>query len=258
MGVKRALSLQKLQKLFPNYSFSALSPTTNGVVDTTYISERYIIKFYERDIKEKIALDADILLRLHSKGLNVPRLLAVSDDWHLYERLKGSSPQTIKLSHIQALARFMVQFHAQKIEYPDEFLEKYEIKTTLSTIKQHSFRFYKELESLKKYTMQNDGFIHGDIFVDNTLFDDKKIAVFDFIDGGNGAYEFDIAVALRSFNPHNRPLYTNVFLSTYNQRGPKKISLDELQKTIKIAGLFYGMLRIEAQKSTSRAKKLVL
>jgi len=257
MGVKRALSLQKLQELFPSYSFDILSPTTSGVVDTTYISEQYIIKFYERDIQEKIALDADILLHLHSAALNVPRLLEVSDGWHLYERLKGDSPQTIKLFHIQTLARFMAQFHAQKIKHPDDFLKKYEIQKTLSKIKKYYFRFYKELEPLKEYTMQNDGFIHGDIFIDNTLFNDKKIAVFDFIDGGSGAYIFDIAVALLSFNPNNRPLYTKVFLNTYNQQRAKKIALDELKKTIKIASLFYGILRIETQKGTSRAKKLI-
>lgn len=228
------------------------------MVDTTYLSESYVIRFYERDIKEKIKLDASILLRLHTEGLNVPRLLEVSEDWYLYERLKGDSPRTIKLSHIQAIARFMAKFHTQKITHPEDCLEKYTIKKTLSEIKQHYFRFYKELEPLKEYKMRCDGFIHGDMFVDNTLFDEQKIAVFDFIDGGSGTYLFDIAVALLSFNPHNRPLYTNIFLSTYNQRAHKKINLDELHKTIKMAGLFYAMLRIESQKNTSRAKKMNL
>jgi len=257
MGVKRELSLTQVKVLFPSYKFSTLTPSTNGVVDTTYISDKYIIKYYERDIKEKVSLDADILLCLQSAGLNVSRLLTRSQGWCLYEKLRGSTPISIHYFHIQALARFMAKLHSLKIPHRESFIEKYTIKQRLFQIKSTNYRFYKTLEPLKNYNPQNNGFIHGDIFKDNTVFAQKNIGIFDFIDGGNGSFVFDIAVALLSFNSSKRSSYITLFLKTYNQNTPKKIDKIELYKNIKIAALFYGMLRLESEKNSSHAKELI-
>ncbi|HIP20880.1 MAG TPA: phosphotransferase [Sulfurimonas sp.] len=257
MGVKRKLSLTQVKNLFPAYKFSSLVPSSSGIVDTTYISDKYIIKYYERGIKEKISLDSDISLRLQSAGLNVSRLLKSSQAWYLYEKLQGSSPRSIHYFHIQALARFMAKLHSVKIPHRESFIQKYAIKQRLLQIKSTNYRFYKTLEPLKSYKPQNDGFIHGDIFKDNTVFTQEKIGVFDFIDGGNGSYVFDISVALLSFNSSKRSSYITLFLKTYNQNAPKKIDKTELAKNIKIAALFYGMLRLESQISGSRAKELI-
>ncbi len=96
------------------------------------------------------------------------------------------------------------------------------------------------------------------MFKDNTLFEKNKIAVFDFIDGGLGEFSFDIAVALLSFNPHNRSSHVKSFLQTYNQKAKKKISYEELQKQLKIAAKFYALLRINHDKTTKRAKELAI
>ncbi|MDF1878621.1 phosphotransferase [Sulfurimonas sp. SAG-AH-194-C20] len=257
MGVKRALTLSQVKTLFPSYTFSSLIPSTSGVMDTTYISDKYVIKFYERDIKEKISLDAMLLEHLSDGGLNVPQLLAHTDGWYLYDKLRGKVPKTIHLFHIQALARFMARFHAKGLHCSEDFLKSYAIKDTLLKIKRSNYRFYKELEILKDYKPKNDGFIHGDLFRDNTVFDGQTIGVFDFIDGGNGSYVFDIAVALLSFNTSKRKSYIRIFLNTYNQTAAKKISQKELLDTIKIASLFYGMLRISEQSDVKRAKELI-
>ncbi|MDF1876253.1 phosphotransferase [Sulfurimonas sp. SAG-AH-194-L11] len=257
MGVKRALSLKQVKSLFPHYTFTSLRPSSSGVVDTTYISDKYIIKYYERHIQERISLDEKILLSLYSVGLKVPRLLTDTEGWYLYEKLQGEVPKSIQLFHIQALARFMAKFHTQKLYHREDFLQKKSIQTALLAIKHTHYRLYKELEVLKTYTPKNDGFIHGDIFKDNTLFCGNKIKVFDFIDGGNGSYVFDIAVALLSFNTQNKDSFLRVFLNTYNQNSPRKIHKKELLENIKIAALFYGMLRLYEQKDTKRAKELI-
>ena len=258
MGVKTTITLQEAQRLFPAFRLENLQATDDGVMDTTYLLDNYILKRYERDILQKIDSDAYHLQTLHKAGLNVPTLLAQNKEWYLYKRLNGLLPKNIQLFHIQTLAQFMAKMHkvTQKMSGTSNFLENYSITTILMPIKKEYYFYYKKLSSLKNFTMRNDGFIHGDIFVDNTLFYNRKIAVFDFIDGGSGSFTFDIAVALLSFNPHKRRLYTNIFLNTYNQHAPKKIKLSALELEVTNAAKLYGLLRLDSSKNVKKAKLL--
>ena len=257
MGVKSFLSLEEAQALFPEYSLTQLTPTANGIVDTTYLSTQYILKKYERQIMQKIKEDTWRLERLHSSGLNVSKLIAQSNEWYLYKQLKGKIPTTIKYYHIQALARFMAKLHSQKLPAQEKFIEKYEVEKKLLTLKRNTYFYYKKLLHLKDFQESCDGFIHGDIFKDNTVFDEEKVAVFDFIDGGLGSYLFDIAVALLSFNPRDKASLNRLFLSSYNQHAPKKIALKTLHKHREIASLFYALLRISSEQNIARVKELL-
>jgi Ser/Thr protein kinase RdoA (MazF antagonist) len=258
MGVKTSITLQEVQKLFPSHTFKTLTPTKNGVIDTTYILDEFILKRYERDIDTKVQEDTKRLQFLRKSGLNVPLCLAQNNSWFLYEKLKGEVPKHIRLKHIQVLARFMAKMH--RVNYKnyakESFLEQYDLDASLYTLQKSFYFYYKKLASLAHYTQKNDGFIHGDIFKDNTLFYKDKIAVFDFIDGGNGSFVFDIAVALVAFNPHKRQSFTRAFLNTYNQRSPYKIELKELQKEISSSAKLYSLLRLTSQRNSKRAKKL--
>jgi homoserine kinase type II len=262
MGVKTALSLQEVQNYFPDFAIQKIEATTEGIIDTTYIAlgkkESYIVKKYERNIQNKILFDTTLLEYLHTKGLNVSRLLATAHPWYLYKKLKGTSPKTIKLYHLQLLGRFIAQLHQQTkvFKNQDSFIQRYPIKSYLQESKRSSFYYYKKLSSLTRYKQECDGFIHGDIFKDNTLFDDNKVAIFDFIDGGCGSFAFDLGVILLSFNPHKRRSYTMMLLKSYNQTAPKKIKLQELKKKIQIAAKLYALLRIHNHKKTQKAKEL--
>ena len=257
MGVKSSLSLEEAQALFPKYSLRELTPTTNGIIDTTYITKDYILKKYERSITQKIKEDTWRLKRLHSAGLNVSQLIAQNAEWYLYKKLQGKSPSTISYYNIQALARFIAKLHSQNLPAQEKFIESYEINEKLLTLKRSSYFYYKKLLPLKDFKEHFDSFIHGDIFKDNTVFDKEEIAIFDFIDGGLGSYAFDIAVALLSFNPNNKSSFDNLFLSTYNQHAPKKIALKTLHKYREIASLFYALLRIASRQNIARVKELL-
>jgi len=258
MGVKTSITLQEVQKLFPSHTFKTLTPTKSGVIDTTYILDEFILKRYERDIDTKVLEDTKRLQFLKKSGLNVPLSLAQNGSWFLYEKLKGEVPKNIQLKHIQSLARFMAKMHMlnYKRHSREDFLEQYDLNANLNILKSSFYFYYKKLSSLAHYTQKNDGFIHGDIFKDNTLFFKDKIGVFDFIDGGNGSFVFDIAVALVAFNPHKRQSFTRAFLNTYNQRAPYKIELKELQKEISSSAKLYSLLRLTSQRNSKRAKKL--
>jgi homoserine kinase type II len=258
MGVQRKLNLQEAQQLFCDFNIETLTPTKDGVMDTTYLSKHYVLKYYEREMGEKILQDAKLLEKLSQAQLNTPKYLAQSKGWYLYTRLQGKTPKNTQLYHIQSLARFMAKMHQEtsKHQCSTLFLEQYQLKKTLYTLKKEFFYYYKELQTLQDIKEQNDGFIHGDIFCDNTLFEGGRIAVFDFIDGACGTFSFDIAVALVAFNPHKRHSFTQLFLNTYNQKAPKKIQKKELLVQIKVAAKLYALLRIKKHKTTTKAKQL--
>ena len=258
MGIQTHITLQEVQKLFPAFEIKSLQETTAGVMDTTYILDKYILKKYERNIQKKVEEDTKILHILKKNGLNVPSFVSKNGEWYLYEKLCGTMPKDISLFHIQSLARFLSKMHrvTQNIQSSASLLESYDILDILNETQTKFYSFYKKLQSLKTYTMKNDGFIHGDIFRDNTLFDGKKIAVFDFIDGANGSFTFDLGVALLSFNPHKRRLYTKLFINTYNQRAPKKVQLRDLETELSNAAKLYGLLRLQRDNNVKNAKLL--
>ena len=264
MGVKTTITLKELNELFPSYGFTELTPTTSGIIDTTYIvhskSAGYILKRYERDIPHKIALDIELLDALKSAGLNVPRCLDNNDGWYIYEKLEGKHPASVKSHHIQALARFMAKMHKEtsKIKCTTNMLVEYEVTQALKYVKENFFGYYKRFEFLKNFTHDHDAIIHGDIFKDNTIFNGRKIGVIDFIDSSCGTFAYDVAVALVGFDARgHHDYFINLFLKNYNQHAPRKLKKSEVIEKMKTAANFFALKRVHEYKNTSRAKELL-
>ena len=242
----------------------ALTPTESGIIDTTYIvhtqEKSYILKKYERDIPRKIALDTKLLKELNSKGLNVPMLIAKNEDWYLYTKLQGKQPNSVKSYHIQALGRFLAKLHCATSTHicDSNTLIETEVINALKFTKKHYFSYYKKLEFLKHFTHENNALIHGDIFKDNTIFNSHKIGVIDFIDSSCGTLSFDAGVALIGFDASlHSEYFINIFLKSYNQHAPKKLSKKVLKEKMRIASHFYALKRIYKYKNTLRAKELL-
>lgn len=264
MGVKTTITLQELNELFPTYSFTELSPTSSGIIDTTYIAHAgtigYIIKKYERDIPHKIELDIKLLSNLKSAGLNVPVCLDNNDGWYIYEKLQGKQPLSVKSYHIQALGRFLAKMHKQtsKIKCDSNRIIEDEVTDSLKYTKENFFGYYKKFEFLKYFTHKHDAIIHGDIFKDNTIFEGKKIGVIDFIDSSCGTFAYDVAVALIGFDAReHHDYFINLFLKNYNQHAPKKLQKSVVKEKMKVASHFFALKRVHEYKNTLRAKELL-
>jgi len=264
VGVKTSINLVALNKIFPTYHFTKITPTFSGIIDTTYIAstdtKSYILKKYERDIPQKIQEDKELLSQLHQSGLNVPLCLEESNGWYLYKKLKGGQPRSVKSYHIQALARFMAKLHhiTSNKRCTNNIRVEDEVTDALKYTKKHFFAYYKKFEFLKYFTHENDAFIHSDIFKDNTIFDASKIGVIDFIDSSCGTYGFDVAVALVGFDARvNNNYFINIFLNAYNQHAPKKLTKKEVLYKMKVASHFYALKRVYEYKNTLRAKELL-
>ena len=264
MGIKTVISLDDLNKIFGSYSFTKLTPTLSGIIDTTYIahtkSKGYIVKKYEREIPLRITKDIVLLSELKSVGLNVPTCLDEKNGWYLYEKLQGKQPQSVKSFHIQALGRFLAKLHKQTSKKSCDYCNRVEdeVTTALKYTKANFFGYYKKFEFLKNFTHKNDALIHGDLFKDNTVFDGTKLGVFDFIDSTCGSFAFDAAVTLVGFDAKINSNYCiNLFLRSYNQHAPKKLSKETVLHNMKIASHFYALKRVHKYKNTQRAKELI-
>lgn len=264
MGVKTTITLKELNELFPAYSFTKLTPTASGIIDTTYIvySEEsgYILKRYERDIPHKIELDIQLLNKLKSAGLNVSVCLESKDGWFIYEKLTGKHPMSVKSYHIQALARFMAKMHKEtsKVKCKTNIILEDEVTESLKYVKGNFFSYYKRFEFLKNFTHNHEAIIHGDIFKDNTIFNGRDIGVIDFIDSSCGTFAYDVAVALVGFDVReHHDYYINLFLKNYNQHAPKKLSKEEVKKKMKFAANFFALKRVYEYKNTSKARELL-
>jgi len=264
MGVKTPISLDELNKIFPSFGFIRLTPTVSGIIDTTYVvfteTDSYILKRYEREIPTKIAQDIELLDELKSAELNVPTCIDKNSGWYLYEKLRGEQPKVIKTYHIQELARFLAKLHTNtyKMRCNSNIISQDEISKLLKYTKSNFFGYYKKLVFLKDYSSKKDGLIHGDIFKDNTVFNDTKIGVFDFIDSTCGSFAFDVGVILVAFDAasHNH-YFINLFVNTYNQSAPKRLNKKEVLKYLHIASSFYALKRINEYKNTKKAKELI-
>ncbi len=264
MGVVTQITLKELNKFFPSYKFIKITPTTSGIVDTTYIVENekksYILKRYEREIQTRVMQDIELLKDLKSIGLNVPTFIEESHGWHIYTKLNGSSPHNVKSYHIQALGRFLAKMHKHtaKTKCTSNTRVEMEVTNALEHTKMHFYSYYKKFEFLKYFTHKNDALIHGDIFKDNTIFNDKKIGVIDFIDSFCSSFIFDVAVALVGFDVKEKDEYLiNIFLISYNQYAPKKLTKTELKRNMKAASHFYALKRVAKYNNTQQAKELL-
>jgi len=256
MGVKTNISLKKANSLFDGFSFKKLSPTTSGIMDTTYFADNFILKKYERDVDVK--RDIKLLQTLKNKNLNVPTCKAQNHPFYLYDKLNGSHVKSVKLFHIISLVRFLKEFHNADIETTNynNIIDKEEINLLLNYTKKHFF-YYKKFLFLKNHNSHVDGVIHGDIFKDNVLFDKHQVKVFDFIDSAKGSFLFDLAVILVGFGVDKSKYYKNISLKVYNQNNNKKYNLKGLENEIKSARAFYALKRIQKHKNTKKAKELL-
>ena len=139
MGVITQISLEEVKELFPTFNIQTLIPTDSGVMDTTYLTEEYILKKYEREVD----VNSDIkLLNTLSTSLSVGYYIAQNKGWFLYKKLQGTQPKTIKTYHIQALARFLAKFHrqTQNMQCYSSFIDNYNLKKILNFTKNNYYR----------------------------------------------------------------------------------------------------------------------
>lgn len=242
MGVKTVLTLMELPK---HFSCTTLVPTSHGVSDTVYITDKGVLKVFETASIEAVYEERDLLNKL--KPLPIPAPLGEvftlrGKPSALYETLRGESLKRPDARHILQIARFMRDFHTLSAGKKSSNVPLFEPSRLEAMIKQSGspelLRFFGSID----LRMSNDGVIHGDLFLDNALFEEDRLTgVFDFIEACEGDFLFDLAVVAASWCLEELPSlgHVTLLLKHYGT----DTGLDDFLPYMRYALLYYATTR---------------
>jgi len=245
MGVITKISLEDVQL---HFECQTISSSTNGVSDSVYfLDDEYILKIFES--KDSLAVNEEIKLLSICDGLKVPKLIKKGFFIHdkpalIYKKCDGKSLEKATKNNLEEIGKFLQTFHqktAQKKSQNSDIFAK-DALSRLIEIANHKPFF--ELFSTIDIVFQNDGIIHGDLFLDNATFlNDKLSCVFDFSEACNGDFYFDLAVVALSWCENNENIGT--LLESYGAT----IEVKDFIHYIRYAGLYYSVTRFLANRN---------
>ncbi len=200
MGVKTIITLRELQDHFP---CTMITPTIHGLSDTVYHSDAGVVKRFENASSTAILEERNLLISLSSLPIAKQKgeiFYLQNKPSVLYETLGGESLQYAKEEHIIQIACFMRDFHTLsrgKISHNIELFKPAYLQILIE--KSNSIELMEIFETID-LVWKNDGIIHGDLFLDNALFENEKLSgVIDFIEACEGDFLFDLAVVAISW-----------------------------------------------------------
>jgi len=257
MGIKREIQKIQLPKKYHKYD---LIETVDGVADTVYLlGKDYVLKLFEQ-IDEKQLINEQVLLRRLSR-LNVPKIdkkFLIDDKWAVvYTQIKGESRKKVTQNEIIAVGEFLKNFHKKTKSLKSlnkNLFEPWRLKELIKVTKNSILLDYIKYADLE---FKNNGIIHGDLFLDNAKFYNKKIGVFDFVEACEGDFLLDLAVVASSWCFDNKEKLDiellNLLLYIYDEKIEKK----NFFKYIKYALLHYATRRFVEKRNYLQLTKRI-
>ncbi len=271
MGVQTKLTLNEINFIAKKDGllFTTIKATKDGITDSTFIGttkkgERYVIKLYEEASYDEVRNEVAFLNRI--KSLNVP--LVVSKKVHIFKKkpivifsfLKGHEPKVLLKTQLRQIALFLAQFHdlSEKIEFSNTYrYSQKDLKTKINTIVHDKEVYFEVKEAFKKrYAKVKDvvlkpkHVIHGDLFPDNTKFDQDSLSgVFDFSNASKSDKLLDLAVVIHSWcfdrkDELDMP-FVKAFLEEYNFYYDEQITLQKLKPYLLYSAVYYAASRFK-------------
>jgi len=249
MGIKTSIKKSQLPIKYQKYN---LIPTVNGVMATVYLLDNiYVLKLFEKDTPI-VTIESEIKLLNSLKNLPIPKVIDRFEinglEVVIYTQIQGEIVSNSTTKHIKQLGIFLKDFHKQSrdIELKNQKLfVKQRLKTLIDSTKNRTLLQKFNNISLK---LNQDGVIHGDLFIDNCKFKDNKLSgVYDFSDACLGDFYFDLAVIVIGccFNKSGLDRKKVEALLSGYEANIKKELFDEY---IKYALLYYATTRFIAKR----------
>lgn len=242
MGIKTVITLQELS---PFIQSSILIPTEHGVSDSVYITDQGVLKLFETATKDTILEERDLLLSLsslpvtkHSSDL----FILHNKPCVIYEKISGKSLENAENDHIIQIAWFMRRFHEQTAGLTSTNIPLFETSRLQWLIHQTQYLPFQTLFDSIDLQLARDGVIHGDLFLDNALFENGELSgVFDFIEACEGDFLFDLAVVAIAWclDGENNHAKVSLLLRNYHHN----VSLENFIPYMNYALLYYATTR---------------
>ncbi len=242
MGIKTTITLKELRD---QIACNVLIPTEHGVSDSVYITDQGVLKLFESASREAISQERNLLRRLiHLRvGQQSSDLFVLHNKpCVMYEKIPGKSLEKADNHHIVQIARFMREFHTCTAGLTSQNTPLFEASRLQSLIDQTQYLPFQKIFDSIDLQLARDGVIHGDLFLDNALFEKGELSgVFDFIDACEGDFLFDLAVVaiawcLDGENNHSK---VDLLLTHYHSN----VSREKFIPYMKYALLYYATTR---------------
>lgn len=289
MSVYTTLTLKEVQDFAAPYGLEVIDliPIQGGIQNTNYFlvceNQQYVLTVFE-DMDEQAAGElVPVLQHLGQAGLAVPVPLSHSGKAihtlknkpaQIAPRMMGEHPIPSTVAQAEAIAIAQAKMHVALKDFKLEraFVRDHaywynvaqEIKPSLNVADKvllgKLLGLYEALTAV--YPDRPRGFIHSDLFRDNTLFEgDQLKGILDFYELNKDEFLFDIAITLNDFCT-NYPEVTlneekaNAFLKAYETVRP--LTEDEkscLELYLAMAAGRFWMMRLQvAQKNAAEGR----
>ncbi|APX61649.1 homoserine kinase [Acinetobacter schindleri] len=289
MSVYTTLTLKEVQDFAAPYGLKAIDliPIQGGIQNTNYFlvceDQQYVLTVFE-DMDEQAAGElVPVLEHLGQAGVAVPVPLSHSGKAihsikgkpaQIAPRMLGEHPMPATKAQAEAIAIAQAKMHValKDFKLEREFVRDHaywyavaqEIKPTLNAADNvllgKLLGLYEALTAV--YTDRPRGFIHSDLFRDNTLFEgDQLNGILDFYELNKDELLFDIAITLNDFCTDYPAVTLNeeravAFLKAYESIRP--LTEDEkacLQLYLAMAAGRFWMMRLQvAQKNAAEGR----
>lgn len=290
MSVYTTLTLKEVQDFAAPYGLQVIDliPIQGGIQNTNYFivcenRQQYVLTIFEEMDEQGAGELVPVLEHLGQAGLAVPVPLSYQGKAihtlkekpaQIAPRMEGEHPMPATLAQAEAIAVAQAKMHVALQDFPLEraFYRDHaywrqvsrEVKPNLNeadTMLLNSLLgLYDALTAM--YPNRPKGFIHSDLFRDNTLFEgDTLKGILDFYELNKDELLFDIAITLNDFCTEYPDVTLNearavAFLNAYETVRP--LTADEkacLELYLAMAAGRFWMMRLQvAQKNAAEGR----
>ena len=280
MSVYTTLTLKEVQDFSAPYGLEVIDliPIQGGIQNTNYFlvcenGQQYVLTIFEEMDEQGAGELVPVLEHLGQAGLTVPVPLSHSGrsiqtlkdkPAQIAPRMMGKHPMPASLAQAEAIAIAQAKMHValQDFELTRSSVRDHDywyqvarqIRPTLDmadqTLLNNLLGLYEALTMM--YPNRPKGFIHSDLFRDNTLFDgDQLNGILDFYELNHDELLFDIAITLNDFCTEYPDVALNedkaiAFLNAYETVRP--LTTDEkacLELYLAMAAGRFWMMRLQ-------------
>ncbi|MFU9046609.1 homoserine kinase [Acinetobacter tibetensis] len=290
MSVYTTLTLKEVQDFAAPYGLEVIDliPIQGGIQNTNYFlvcedQSQYVLTVFEEMDEHGAGEIVPVLEHLGQQGLAVPVPLKHSGQAihfikqkpaQIAPRLMGKHPMPASVAQVEAIAVAQAKMHVALQDFPLERAQyrnhqywrqvSREIKPTLNAadtvLLNELLGLYDAMTAI--YPDRPKGFIHSDLFRDNTLFEGEQLkGILDFYELNKDELLFDIAITLNDFCTEYPEVHLDeekalAFLTAYQTVRP--LTEDEkacLELYLAMAAGRFWMMRLQvAQKNAAEGR----
>ena len=281
MGVYTNLSQNEIDFIKQNYKIQIknIKNINSGILNSNFFiettNEKFILRIYEAD--RTMQEEEQELIFLEKIKKFIPVALAIKNinqDYisifnnkkiSLFEYIDGESLKEINSNSIRRIGTYLAKLHSFSKNISAKDYNRIKEANLDFEFKDEIFSLADEISKID-FSSLPSGIIHGDIFPDNIILDEKKNikAIIDFNESHYSAFIFDIAIIInfwikiKNFDSFNENNFIREFLNYYSkERKIEKEELKFLDFALKKTALTFIFLRLYKEKIENSYQKAI-